>query len=144
MTISPSESHRICGFAHNSDKIKVGIEKYPSPQKEMRMKNYFNNSGRGDVLDSGASHPKPSLTVDVEKYQAYLDGSDMTEAQKEEFLQALWSIIVSFVELGFGVHPLQEVCGKTPEIEGHGAKAAFDGVSSEQPENNENTNDFSP
>ena len=108
------------------------------------MHNEFNNSGRGDVLDSGATHPKPSLTVDVEKYQAYLDGSGMTDAEKEEFLQALWSIIVSFVELGFGVHPLQEVCGKTPEIEGQGAKAAFDGVSLEQPKNNENTNDFTP
>ena len=108
------------------------------------MRDNFNNSGRGDALESGAAHQKPSLTVDVEKYQSYLDGSGMSDAEKEEFLQALWSIIVSFIELGFGVHPLQEVCGKTPEIEGQGAKAAFDGVSSEQPENNENTNDFSP
>lgn len=108
------------------------------------MKNNFNNSGRGDVLDNSATHPKSTLTVDVEKYQAYLDGSGMTEAQKEEFLQAMWSIIVSFVELGFGVHPLQEVCGKTPEIDGQGAKAAFDAVSSEEPENDDNTKGFSP
>lgn len=108
------------------------------------MRDNFNESGRGDVLESGATHPKPTLTVDVEKYQSYLDGSGMSDAEKEEFLQALWSIIVSFVELGYGVHPLQEVCGKTPEIEGQGAKAAFDGVSSEQPENDEKTNDFSP
>jgi len=108
------------------------------------MKNNFNNSGRGDVLDNGATHPKSTLTVDVEKYQAYLDGSGMTEAQKEEFLQAMWAIMVSFVELGFGVHPLQEVCGQTPEIGSQGAKAAFDAVSSEEPENNDNTRGFSP
>lgn len=108
------------------------------------MKDEFNNSERGGVPETAAARPKRIVTVDVEKYQSYLDGSGMSDAEKEEFLQALWSIIVSFVELGFGVHPLQEVCGKTPEIEGQGAKAAFDGVSSEQPENNDNTNGFSP
>lgn len=108
------------------------------------MKDDFKISERGDVLGNANVTPKPTLTVDVEKYQAYLDGSDMTEAQKEEFLQALWSIIVSFVELGFGVHPLQEVCGKTPEIEGQGAKDAFDAVSSGEPETDDNTKGFSP
>lgn len=53
---------------------------------------------------------RPVVSVDVEKYKAFLDGSDMTESQKEEFLQALWSIVVTYVELGFGVHPLQQVC----------------------------------
>lgn len=108
------------------------------------MKDDFNKSERGDVLGSVAVTPKPTLTVDVEKYQAYLDGSDMTEAQKEEFLQALWSIIVSFVELGFGVHPLQEVCGKPPEVSSRGAKDAFNAISSEEPEKDENTKGFSP
>lgn len=55
---------------------------------------------------------RPVVTVDIERYQAYLEGSGLSEAQKEEFIQALWSIVVAFVELGFGVHPLQEVCGQ--------------------------------
>ena len=49
---------------------------------------------------------KPMILVDVEKYQCYLDGWDVTQAEKEEFLQALWTIIVGFVEMGFGVHSL--------------------------------------
>lgn len=73
---------------------------------------------------------KPIVTVDVEKYQSYLDGSDMTDAQKEEFLQSMWQIIIGFVELGFGVHPLQEVCGKDTETDGQDAKSCFDEVSS--------------
>ena len=108
------------------------------------MKDDFNKSERSDVLGNVTATPKPTLTVVVEKYQAYLDGSDMTEAQKEEFLQALWSILVSFVELGFGVHPLQEVCGKTSLIGSEGAKEAFDAVSSDDPDNDENTHGFSP
>ena len=52
---------------------------------------------------------RPVVSVDVEKYKAFLDGSDMTESQKEEFLQALWSIVVTFVELGFGGQNLKHV-----------------------------------
>lgn len=66
------------------------------------------------ALDTAA---KPSLGIDTAKYQAYLDDPSLSVAQKEEIVQALWSIIVAFVDLGFGVHPLQEVldqeaCGK--------------------------------
>lgn len=55
---------------------------------------------------------KRSLEIDVEKYQAYLDDSGLTRAQKDEFLRALWSIITAFVDLGFGVHPVQQACGQ--------------------------------
>ena len=79
------------------------------------MKDDFNTTERGDAFENVHAPPKPTLTVDVEKYQSFLDGADMTEAQKEVFLQSLWSIIVSFVDLGFGVHPLQEVCGEDAE-----------------------------
>lgn len=55
---------------------------------------------------------RPVVTVDIKKYEALLDDPSLSEVQREEFLRALWSIVVSFVELGFGVHPLQEVCGQ--------------------------------
>ncbi len=58
---------------------------------------------------------KKTLTIDVDKYQAYLDGADMTPEQKDEYLRAVWSVVMTFVELGFGVHPLQEVWGKDAE-----------------------------
>lgn len=54
---------------------------------------------------------KPSLGIDTAKYQAYFDDPALTDDQKEEIVQALWGIIVAFVDLGFGVHPLQEVLG---------------------------------
>lgn len=43
----------------------------------------------------------------------------MTEEHKQEFLDCLWSIIVSFVDLGFGIHPLQQVdeaCGQELDL----------------------------
>jgi hypothetical protein len=51
---------------------------------------------------------KPTLTLDVELYQHYLDGSDLTNAEKAELLETFWSIICEFVRLGFGVHPVQQ------------------------------------
>ncbi|WMS43117.1 hypothetical protein RDV64_01550 [Acuticoccus sp. MNP-M23] len=72
----------------------------------------------GKTTDNEAIEVLDGLTVqaaarraefDVARYAALLEGSDLTEAQKGQFLEALWSIIVAFVDLGFGVHPLQQV-----------------------------------
>ena len=41
------------------------------------------------------------LTVDVEQYQSYLDGMDMSDERKEEFLRAMFSIVMTFVELRY-------------------------------------------
>ncbi len=108
------------------------------------MKDDFNTTERGDAFAAVSAPPKPTLTVDVEKYQAFLDGADMTEVQKEEFLQALWSIIVSFVDLGFGVHPLQAVCGEDADCDSKTAKSEFDVVSCDDQKNDEKPNDISP
>lgn len=96
------------------------------------MKEDFNTSKDNATFENGITHPKPSLTVDVEKYQAYLDGADMTEEQKEEFLHALWSIIVSFVDLGFGVHPMQSVCGEDHDSYNKNPRRSIDMLVSEE------------
>ncbi len=97
----------------------------------------------GLSMDFDAS-AKPILKVDVERYQSYLDGADMTEAQKEEFLQSLWKIIVGFVELGFGVHPLQEVCGKDVQSSARRPTGAFDAVCSDEPKKDNKKDDMRP
>jgi len=72
------------------------------------------------VVRQEGKAPRPLvLSIDYEKYEHYLEDSNLTEAQKQEFLQALWNIIVNFVDLGFGVHPVQQAiaasCGKKQE-----------------------------
>jgi hypothetical protein len=90
------------------------------------MKDDFNTPKRCDASENTTARPMPIMTLDVEKYQAYLDDADMTQAQKDEFLQALWSIIVSFVDLGFGVHPLQAVCGEDEHSESNNVNKTVD------------------
>ena len=61
---------------------------------------------------------RPVITVDYERYAHFLDEADLSEEQKREFLQTLWNIIVEFVSLGWGVHPLQQAqnpCGQLGE-----------------------------
>lgn len=63
----------------------------------------------------GAKKGPPTLTIDWEFYGKLLDGSGLSEPEKRELLEALWSIVVSFVDLGFGVHPVQQVTGDNCE-----------------------------
>ena len=65
---------------------------------------------------SSACPPHQALSLDSSLYDKYLEESDLSEEQKQEFLETLWSIIVSFVDLGFEIHPVQQVtsssCGQ--------------------------------
>lgn len=99
----------------------------------------YNDDGNGGTVVGESSlavtfdaSARRVLTVDVKKYEALLDNPNLSEQQKEEFLHALWSVVVTFVELGFGVHPLQEVCGQDSGDSLHGAKDAFDQVKSNE------------
>lgn len=56
-----------------------------------------------------------SVGIDVAKYQAMIDEPGLSDEDKQAFIEALWQIIVAFVDLGFGVHPVQQVCGQVGE-----------------------------
>lgn len=55
-----------------------------------------------------------ALHFDVEYYQSLLDDPQIPGDQKQEFVELLWSIAVQFVDLGVGIHPLQQV---SPSLE---------------------------
>ena len=86
-----------------------------------------------EVGGSFAHAAQRVVTVDIDKYQEYLDGSGMSAEEKEEFLKAVWSVVMVFVDLGFGVHPLQEVCGKDGDADDQRPCVAFDKVKSDDP-----------
>lgn len=50
----------------------------------------------------------PALEIDYALYESYLEGSEWTDAQKREFIETLWSIVVQFVDFGIGLHPVQQ------------------------------------
>lgn len=61
------------------------------------------------------NEPSKSVEIDVEKYQAYLDDPDLSDEERKQLVHLIWQIMMAFVDLGFGVHPVQQACGKTTE-----------------------------
>lgn len=49
------------------------------------------------------------LPFDPEKYLNYIDDPHLTDVQKTEFLQTLWTIMSAFVDLGFGVDSVMPI-----------------------------------
>lgn len=54
----------------------------------------------------------PALTIDWDAYLPFFENEDISEKDKRELIEALWAIMVSFVDLGFGISPVQHDCGK--------------------------------
>ncbi len=76
---------------------------------------------------TGEASAKRCLEVDVDKYQKYLDDPALSDDQKEEIIRALWSIMMAFADLGFGIHPIQEACGQVNETLDEQAKGDSNG-----------------
>ncbi len=51
---------------------------------------------------------RPALTLNVDDYRQYVEDMGLSPEQEQELLETLWTIIVSFVDLGFGVEPVQQ------------------------------------
>lgn len=69
------------------------------------------------VVDASPTSP---LALDVARYREHIGGLDLTEEQERELLTALWNILVTFVDLGFGVESVQRVL---PELVGPASEA---------------------
>ena len=91
-----------------------------------------------DAPDAEPHQHKPRvLHVDVERFQHHLDETDLSEAEKAQYLHIIWSIIMEFIDLGYGVHPVQQICGQVTEGACDGDHAGASLLSSEaQPKTN--------
>ncbi|WP_375568017.1 hypothetical protein ABWH92_10215 [Ahrensia marina] len=68
-----------------------------------------------------AATPLPSTSFDPDEYREHLAEFDMTKEQEDEFLESLWCITQSFVDLAFGMDPVQLV---SREIDAGGSDEA--------------------
>lgn len=67
--------------------------------------------------DTGDTQPTPfsPLTFNPNPYLRYFAGSDLSDDQKQILLEELWGIMVAFVDMGFGISPIQQAMDKSPE-----------------------------
>lgn len=78
----------------------------------------LSDTGIANTLTVSAGPSRPALTVDWARYAAMIDDPDISAVDKQAFLETLWSIMVAFVDLGFGIHPLQQVCEQEMTLDG--------------------------
>lgn len=52
------------------------------------------------------------LTLDYKRYATLLDDPALCADQRRKMIEALWSMMTAFVDLGFGLHPVQQACGQ--------------------------------
>ncbi|MFZ5734752.1 MAG: hypothetical protein ACOY4O_18605 [Pseudomonadota bacterium] len=60
---------------------------------------------------------RAALTFDAQEFCHFLADTDWTAEQKIEFIETLWQIVVSFVDLGFDLHPVQQVIDTSSTLE---------------------------
>ncbi len=79
----------------------------PSPSKALGAA-ALTGRHKVDAQNPTGVFPEPplALSIDWRFYEHHLAGADLTEQEKREFIEALWYIIVSFVDLGFGIEPV--------------------------------------
>lgn len=63
---------------------------------------------------------KPSLSIDWDAYGKMLEESDLSEEEKKDVISTLWSLVCNFVDLGLGVHPVQQVEGRIVSLAEYG------------------------
>lgn len=60
-----------------------------------------------NVTDSDQKKEFKTLTLDIDYYQSIIDDPGVSEARKRELIAIIGKIVVQFIDLGFGVHPVQ-------------------------------------
>lgn len=70
-----------------------------------------------DDLEAGAHEEAPASSVrfDAERYLPMTEDFDLTEAEKREFLETLWNLLVTLADLGLGLDPVQMLLGTNSE-----------------------------
>ncbi|MEO1043199.1 MAG: hypothetical protein AAFX52_13005 [Pseudomonadota bacterium] len=77
-----------------------------------------------------ATKARTTITFDYERYAAHVADLDLTDDQAREVLSVLWQIMVQCVDLGFGIHPVQQTSQQSC---GHDRKAGNSGAGQPQP-----------
>lgn len=60
-----------------------------------------------DIVAAALGHCEPLNEQDIEEFDQFLEGSELSAQEREEFLQSVWNIVVAIIDFSFGDHPIQ-------------------------------------
>ena len=67
--------------------------------------------------DTPTAHPTPSVQFNWQDWLPYLADTDLTDDQKQEMIETLWSIVLAFVDLDWDVTDApKETCGQVLDL----------------------------
>lgn len=67
--------------------------------------------------DTTTAPPTPSVQFNWQDWLPYIEDSNLTDAQKREMIETLWSIILAFVDLGWEVTDSpKQTCGQVFDL----------------------------
>ena len=72
-----------------------------------------------DPPDPETPNTLKPLSADLSRFAHHLEGTSLSDAQKQDMLETLWALMIQFVDLGFGLSPTQNICGQLVEIADH-------------------------
>lgn len=81
-----------------------------------------------------------TVEIDLQAFVPMLNDVEASDEQKLDLLSELWTIMVMFAEMGFGLHPAQqavaasEACGKLPNTNDPSPESGKDVVHSSHSE----------
>jgi len=62
-------------------------------------------------------NPQTTVHFDWHEWLPFFEDSELNERQKQEMIETLWSIVLTFVDLGWDVRPApQEISGQIPDL----------------------------
>ena len=59
------------------------------------------------MVSTGHCGRRSPIEVDTSRYHDVVEHEGLEPEQSVQFLTALWSVVVAFIDLGFSVHPVQ-------------------------------------
>lgn len=96
------------------------------------------NEPKAPTHERGPPPETFAIQFDARAFAHFLDESDLTESQKLEYIQTIWGIVLQFIDMGFGIHPLQmalgqQACGQFEEAAVLCGEADSDALDSPHP-----------
>jgi hypothetical protein len=107
--LTQGKESRAHGFKLNNLDTKDTQDMTQRTPPHTAMADTFSAVSNAQTASAATQAKPPSVGIDTAYYQSFLDDYDIPEAQKRELIESLWAIIVQFIDLGFGVHPITAV-----------------------------------
>ena len=60
--------------------------------------------------------PSPTMRFDWQDWLPYFEDTNIPDNQKQELIETLWALVLSFVDLGFEVSANPENCGESLDL----------------------------